>query len=201
MLQEFIEAKEKGRVLYKKGLLLDTPGWSDFIELMHYKFNNPSGYPWDDQLMSHLLPNGERKATDILIYNKMDPVIFKAVEYTGDTFVNNDIKKAQPLIDYFMPLYKNFQIKALINFVGNESKYWAHKDDHDVISWHCIGQMEWRIYPHLPDEHVDQVEVMNMPYETYLLDPGDVLFCPRGIGHQVFMPEPRASLILQAFSS
>jgi ribosomal protein L16 Arg81 hydroxylase len=58
--------------------------------------------------------------------------------------------------------------------------------------------MEWRIYPNLKDENIDQIKVKDEPYESYILEPGDVIYVPTGMGHQVVVSEPRASLILQA---
>jgi hypothetical protein len=127
----------------------------------------------------------------------MDPVIFKAVQYAdgnyGDNFIN-----AQPMIDLLSPIFPRFEIKAILNLVGGESEYWAHVDDHEVVSWHCQGTMEWRIYPNLKDENIDQIKVKDEPYESYILEPGDVIYVPTGMGHQVVVSEPRASLILQA---
>jgi quercetin dioxygenase-like cupin family protein len=33
------------------------------------------------------------------------------------------------------------------------------------------------------------------PYESYILNPGDILFVPSGIVHQVVITEPRASIL------
>lgn len=198
MIDDLLKAKKENKVYFGKGVLSQTPDWAAFIRLMDRKFNNPSGYAWDDQLMSHLLPNGERKATDILIYNKMDPVIFKAVECVDGQIIDNQIPEGQPFVDILSSVFKNFHLKAIINFIGNESKYWIHKDDHYVISWGCIGNVEWKIYPDTPEDQMENLRTSN-DYVSYILGPGDILFCPKGAIHEVNITEPRASLIFQAF--
>lgn len=182
ILEEILDAKNRHVVYFGKGVLSNTPDWSAFIRLMDKKFNNPAGFDWDEKLVKN-----KTVATDIMIYNKLDPVIFKAVECVDGQIVDHQIPEAQPFIDILSSTFKNFHLKAIINFVGNESNYWVHKDDHYVLSWGCIGKTEWRIYS---DSNT---------YETYILEPGDIIFCPRDILHEVVITEPRASLIFQGF--
>ena len=41
---------------------------------------------------------------------------------------------------------KNISAKMVLNFVGNESVYDIHKDIQYVISFQCIGNIEYRIF-------------------------------------------------------
>ena len=56
--------------------------------------------------------------------------------------------------------------------------------------------MEWRVYPDLElDLNQPPPTKVNSDYVSYFLNPGDLLFSPKGIIHQVVIPEPRASII------
>jgi hypothetical protein len=200
MLDDFIKAKSENKVCFKKNLLPNTPKWNDFFDLMTKKYHSPfnmneTSIPPKNIITSYL-EDGSNGATDIMLYTKMDPVIFRAVQYWDGSYGKNDID-ATIMIDYFKTLFTSFEIKAIMNMIGGESEYQVHKDDHDVISWHCEGTMEWRIYPNLGDGNIDQFKVKEEPYESYILEPGDVIFVPSGTGHQVVISSPRASLILQ----
>ena len=39
----------------------------------------------------------------------------------------------------------------------------------------------------------------DQPYESYILNPGDILFVPGGIVHQVVVTEPRASILFNCY--
>lgn len=199
MLNDFIKAREENKVCFKKGLLNNTPQWIDFLNLMTKKFHKTEKIPYDDvwRIKSE---NRWIDGTDIMIYNKMDPVIFKAVEYKDGNYGDNMID-ASPMIDLFAPIFPRFEIKAILNLIGSESEYWVHKDDHEVISWHCQGKMEWKIYhSEAENELWKQHENIKIeaPYDSYILEPGDVIYVPTGTIHEVVASEPRASLILQA---
>jgi hypothetical protein len=200
MLNDFIKAREEKKICFKKNLLPNTPKWNDFFNLMTKKFNTPfdmkESYVPEERMITSRLEDGSPGATNIMLYNKMDPVIFQAVQYKDGNFGHNDID-ATELIEFIKPLFPSFELKAIMNMIGGESEYWVHKDDHDVISWHCEGTMEWRIYPNLRDENIDQIKVKDEPYDSYILEPGDVIYVPAWTGHQVVTPSPRASIILQ----
>lgn len=198
MIEEFTKAVKEHRPYHWKSALVDTPNWADFINLLNLKFNNPTAYPWDERLLSKLLPNGENKPSDILIYSKLDPVVFRAIEYSHGEYINNQMDSATKFTELLKDLFPSHQIKAIFNFVGNESKYWIHKDDHEVVSWHCVGQVEWRIYHDLNPEDYDQLELQGKDYEAFILNPGDLFYVPKDTAHQVLVSQPRASLILQS---
>lgn len=199
MLENFIKARQENKVHLEKNLLPNTPQWIDFLNLMTKKYNNAARQEYDD---SWRVKSEDRwiEGTDIMIYNKMDPVIFKAIQYSDGHYGDNLID-ASPLVNLLSPIFSRFEVKAIINFIGSESEYWVHKDDHEVVSWHCQGKMEWRIYPSEAENELwkqEQHMKIESPYDSYILEPGDVIYVPTGTIHEVVTPEPRASLILQA---
>jgi hypothetical protein len=169
-----------------RGLFNHTPSWDPFIEALNYNYSNVKDeFIWNDKLIKK-----DGYSTNILIYNELDPVVF-----------NVPPKIFPEIYKMFMMfsevLGEELSVKAIMNFVGSESSYWIHKDNHHVISWNCIGKIEWRIYKDLEDSELNSLELPNRHYESYVLNPGDVLFCPKGVAHQVVSSEPRASLIFQ----
>ena len=193
IIENFIQNK---KVLHVKNAINPCPDWSDFIEVLNKKFNNPSGSSPDPRLVFKVGENGKSEQTDILVYNKFDPVIFNVVDYAHGQFASNDMPAAHNFSNIFKNIFPHHAIKAIINFVGNEYKYWVHKDDHEVISWHCIGQMEWRIYEDIDDSRLNSQNFEGLNYNSYIVNPGDILYVPAGVAHSVLTEGPRASLIL-----
>lgn len=199
MIENFIKARQENKVHLEKGLLPNTPQWIDFLNLMTKKFNKSKTHPYDSKWREDSTDRWI-DGTDIMIYNRMDPVIFKAVKYSEGKYDDNLID-ASSLVDLFSSIFPRFEIKAILNLIGEESEYWVHKDDHEVISWHCQGKMEWRIYSNEAEQELWKQEKhmkIEAPYQSYILEPGDVIYVPTGTIHEVCASEPRASLILQA---
>jgi ribosomal protein L16 Arg81 hydroxylase len=200
-MQELIDSINNKKIFLAKGLLKNTPEWKDFIELLSNKYNTPSTYEWHEQLVKNLYKDLEDRPTDILISRSLDPIVFRVVEFNDNNYILNEMPKASSFVELFSNIFKHYQIKAIMNFVGNESMYSAHKDDHDVVSWHCIGTMEWRIYPDFSEEEgQDPYIIGDKPYDSYILEPGDVIYIPKNTAHRVVVENPRASLILQTYN-
>lgn len=194
--EKLVRSIEKKQIFHLKNAMLPSPTWENFIDTLNTKFNEPDGSVPDPRVISKIDKQGVTRPTDILIYNKLDPVIFKVVEYSNNQFLHNHMKHAENFSNSFKDIFPHHTIKAIINFVGNEYKYWVHKDDYDVLSWHCIGQMEWRIYSGVEDYKLDTQDFEELNYVSYILNPGDLIYVPAGTVHSVATSEPRASLIL-----
>lgn len=174
VLEGIKEAKRNKSVYLLRNFMPDVPTWADFIENLNYKANS--------ETKSHGFTT-EKRIQDVVIYNNLDLFVSHAAE-DGDI---HGFPQLQSFIDYFKKDFgfDFFNIKSLINFVGGEADYWIHSDEHDVISWHCIGEVEWKIYKDGP----------NSEPISFKLNPGDLLFCPQGIFHEIVAKEPRASLV------
>ena len=184
----FVLAKQSNDAVLIKNIFSNTPSWDDFINNLNQKFNSEKTIDIYDK----------RFHNNVLFYNKLDPISFTKIRSAED-YSNNIIEKSFPIYEIINNL--NIQIsyvKSILNFVGNEADYYIHADHHDVISWHCIGQVEWRIYKGLEQQNPPPSET-NEPYESYILSPGDVLFVPGGIVHQVVVTEPRASILFNIY--
>jgi len=179
-------AKKNNKVLFFNKAITNVPDWNSFINNLNYKFNNKK---------NDLMFEDERMINDVLVYNKMDPCAFNILK---DNTELNTIIEAEHVLVIFNEIMglESSCVKSLINFVGNEAKYYIHADEHDVLSWHCIGQVEWRIYPNMIlDKNIDPPTDVDEPYDSYVLNPGDVLYVPKGVIHQVVAEHPRASII------
>lgn len=187
--KEILDAKQSNEIVLFRNILPVVPSWDEFISNLNYKFNTKKTIDIYD----------ERFAGDVLIYNRLDPISFTKPTIRNP-YLLNIIDKTLDVYNLLTKISNNniSYIKSIINFVGNESKYYIHSDNHDVISWHCIGQVEWRIYKTLEQEHPPSTETSE-PYESYILNPGDVLFVPGGIVHQVVVTEPRASILFNIY--
>jgi hypothetical protein len=181
-----LEAKRSEQVLFFKNIMPATPSWGDFIQDLNINYNNNVIFDSSDKRFNN----------SVLIYNKLDPISFINTFLIKINSINL-INKLDGICNLANSIDVGY-IKSIINFVGNESKYYIHADSHDVISWHCIGSVEWRIYKTLKQENPPPIE-SSEPYESYILNPGDILFVPSGIVHQVVVTEPRASILLNCY--
>jgi len=186
IVEKIKDAKKNNKVLFFDKAITNVPNWNSFINNLNYKFNKKK---------EHFLFEDKRMINDVLIYNKMDPSTFNILEESTES---NTIIEAENVLKIFNEIMEleSGCVKSLINFVGNEAKYYIHADEHDVFSWHCIGQVEWRIYPNIIlDKNIDPPTDVDEPYESYILNPGDVLYVPKGVVHQVIVNQPRASIV------
>jgi hypothetical protein len=175
------QAKKNKEVLLLRGMLPDVPSWNDILENLSNRFKIQECASIQDS----------RMINDVLIYNKLDPQVFMAPDQTAFSHAANAVNIFNQLMDFSCSC-----IRSLINFVGNEAQYYIHADGHDVISWHCVGSIEWRIYTDASLENFSepQTEITDN-YDSYILRPGDVMYVPSGIVHKVVPFEPRVSLI------
>ncbi len=167
-------------VLDHKPLILENiyptvPSWERVLKNIDYTYNN--------------------NKKSISIYNKMDLICFNALAsvVSEDGTIYYDHNGLIPESDYLVKTLNEVigkeavGGKALINLVSNEADYWMHADDHDVISWQVLGKVEYRFS--------ESKEAK--PYLIHVLNPGDVVYIPTGVFHEVSILEPRATYIFQ----
>jgi uncharacterized RmlC-like cupin family protein len=171
----FNKARENKTPLLFKNFFSDVPKWQDFI-------NNLNNKAHSEQLMNY---SHGKNLNDVAIYNYLDPFVAFAATQENE----NGLIGLKTVSDFLIKNLKInfFNIKSIINFAGYEADYYKHEDPNDVISWHCIGTVEWRIYG--KDD-----------YKSYILEPGDIFYCPKGTVHQIVVSEPRASIVMDYFN-
>lgn len=73
-----------------------------------------------------------------------------------------------------------------------------HFDNHDVLVVQCEGRKTWKVFDPLvelplPDQHFDvREEQLGPPIAEYVLEPGDVLYLPRGYVHVAMTDDLRS---------
>jgi hypothetical protein len=194
----FKDAQDKTKVVFLKSFIKDNPTWDNFIDSITKKYNDKNLMnPWSND-ERYVQNNG--KQTDIFIYNKLDLQVWNVVcpDGNGGILGLDSFPEADVFYKYFVEVTESdrWGIKSLINFAGCEANYNAHKDLQDVISWQCVDTVEYRIYENFDSEYERPLDVSNKKYDSYLLEPGDVIFLPKGVIHEVFPHNARATLIM-----
>lgn len=75
---------------------------------------------------------------------------------------------------------------AIINLSDAENVTYRHNDRTHNMYVQCIGSVTWRIYKSLDSNEFDQ-------YDLY---PGDAIWVPAGVSHEVLAKEPRAAITI-----
>ena len=201
MKQEFVEALKEKKVLFLKSYMKKNPSWQNFIELIDYQYNNPP-----------TITNGE--FDDVFIYNHGKNTQMYSGSKNGHPLSLNlwyiyhkdssadisnkfyDMPYIQDFIVDFAP--DSFAVKSIINLAGNEFYGQVHKDPQDVVSWCCVGSVEYRVYEDVPGSeyscNIDNTD--DLKYDSYIMEPGDVILVPAGTIHQAICHEPRASILI-----
>jgi mannose-6-phosphate isomerase-like protein (cupin superfamily) len=73
---------------------------------------------------------------------------------------------------------------AIVNFSNAENVTNRHNDLTHNFYVQCIGSVIWKIY--------DALDSLN--FKEYTLQPGDAIFVPAGVSHEVVALEPRAAI-------
>jgi hypothetical protein len=171
----FEKAVADHKPLILENIYSDVPSWDRVLKNIDYAYNT------------------EKK--NISIYNQMDLICFNALASVvlrdGSIFYDHNglIPESDSLVKTLNEVIGKDAVggKALINLVSNEADYWMHADDHDVISWQVLGKVEYRFS--------ESKEAK--PYLIHVLNPGDVVYIPTGVFHEVSILEPRATYIFQ----
>jgi hypothetical protein len=204
-----IEASNKdNKVLFLKGFMKNSPEWKDFIGLIDHQYNNPLVTESTRRVYENsktivngpsFILNNKEQSTNMYSMKNLDLHILFVKQINGVDHEWYDM----PHIDTFLSVFgkKNIQntVKSLINFTGNSLIGNIHSDKQDVASWTCAGEVEYRIYDVDKNEtrnHISFEEAESIPYESYKMQSGDVIYMPRGTFHQAIAHSPRASLIL-----
>ena len=100
-----------------------------------------------------------------------------------DLFSPEVMEKLQPLCDAYRSAHggRFTGIFSIVSFTSNEPSTGVHHDPVDVFYVECIGRVRWR-FPEL--------------LLSYELKPGDAVFVPAGVKHEVVSLTPRAAFSL-----
>ena len=190
---EMIKCRSEIKPLYIPGGHNFKMGWEEYMGILANVRSEieifcrcDSHIHSDKRFVGH-----DEDGRSILLYNKFDPVIFGV-----NRLSENIIKAEEYLKSIGIPLPG---FKLISNFVGYENTYGVHPDPHDVISFNLLGNVEYRIFYNVAekDYHTNTEEY---EYTSYLLRPGDMIYMPKGLVHQVVVSEPRITLVADFYS-
>ena len=186
MHQKIKEAKESQNFAVFRSYCTNSPTWSDVVELMYKSCNSPTTMLSDDN---------RNVSGTMMVYNRLDPIIYGALDFPESGIYKKFVENEGVLNEIFDHSLLTCTPKVIANFIGNEANgYYVHADDHDVLLWHCEGQVEWRIYKDISKSDLG-ITSSDADYESIILNPGDLIFCPSELAHQVVVSEPRASFV------
>jgi ribosomal protein L16 Arg81 hydroxylase len=149
------------------------------------------------------------KSQDPSSIAKLNICHFYESYYKGHTLVTCNIhERWEPIAEIANALFKEFGCKISTHLYptpAHSQGFGAHWDDHDIFALQLEGEKEWALYnggPKTPrlnaydrDSPRQSIEDPGEPYQTILLEAGDLLYFPRGVIHRAKAQE-KASLHL-----
>lgn len=202
------ESNRTGEPLFLKGFMKKSPNWGDFVGLINHQYNNPLVTSSTEEMYRNskatgtgpkLFLNKNNQSTNMYSIENLDMHVLFVKQINGVEHEWYDM----PYLDDFLSVFgkTNMQntVKSLINFAGNEFSGNIHSDKQDVVSWTCVGEIEYRIYKVGSEESRTQISIddaVGLEYKSYIMQSGDVIYMPKGTFHQAIAHSPRASLIL-----
>ena len=176
----FQECKEKNIPYLFKSICNETPSWEEFIAHINDQYHNkriavvPSN------------PYRERFIRGVLFKN---PLYLNVLEPSSQWY--KTIDSFFDLFNQIIP-YRGFALSAYINFSKEEPSEF-HFDETDNLYWQCIGETDWEFYVN-KKRSFDNLEKFEKEYIKFKVSPGDVVYIPRGMMHNVKTSGPRGAL-------
>lgn len=161
------ECRNSKKVYVFKNMFEDTLSWQNFINHLNYAFNDKNfkgGNSGSREIVNGV--NFWQKLT-LTVENPSTEYYVCLNEY----------------IDKFKEIHSNQYENCftVISFTNAEPTTNKHSDPVDVFYLQGIGSVVWNIYS-------------NDVIEEHTLSPGDVIFVPSGIDHEILSLSPRAAI-------
>lgn len=160
------ENKKNGTTFVIKNFCTEVPSWDDFIQYIEESSYEASWF--SDPLPEYDLKLGGKVVGNILI--KQDLYLyFGAHRHVGNS---------QRIEEEFQTFRPGFAIANLyVNLSSKIDNIPPHVDPLDNFYWQCQGTVEW---------------VANG--NTYVIEPGDLVYIPAKTSHAVNFSVPRAAI-------
>ena len=141
--------------------------WQDFIDNINTSYAEESDQPEKSGIKFGKMGN-------VRFYDRLTMVIDYASKfpYTGLDKITNQISS------YGLNIIATMSLISLTNHEETTSK---HSDQYDVFYLQCIGSVRWSVW----DNDVEN---------TFVLNPGDFIFVPSHLTHEVKSLSPRSAL-------
>lgn len=161
--KELSDYKKNNKVFVLKSLFEDLPSWESVLDQLNYSI----------KLVGEDLGNkGSKEIVGAVnFWNRLTLTVERpSSEYIKE--IDNFISK----LDNIYPGHCGHFL--IISFTDSEPTTGKHNDPVDVIYVQCIGKVVWNIYD-------------NKIHSRYELNPGDAIFVPAGIDHEIESLGPR----------
>ena len=149
-----------------RSIFTDLPSWEDFFNHM------------GDAIETKDYSGGNYGSKEVIgkvnFWSKLTMTIEEpSTKYYKNLNVYANI--LQELQDYKLNGYF-----CAVSLTNKEATTGPHNDPIDVIYLQCIGSVKWKIYKDIAQE--------------YILNPGDAIYVPAQLMHEVFSLTPRAAI-------
>lgn len=180
---EIQKAAEELRAIYLPNYIDSYPQkWDQFIQFLDFSYKQADPIQTEEQKNAFMSGGRVRKGS-IQIWGYMT-MLPEHPASKPDIFpeVKQMIDKVEE--DYGKKIRSSF---ALLNFSNAENITGRHDDKTHNMYFQCIGSVTWKIYDNLTAES---------GYTEYNLYPGDAIWVPSGISHEVEAHCPRTAITL-----
>jgi mannose-6-phosphate isomerase-like protein (cupin superfamily) len=166
VIDTIFKNKQNGTTCVIKNFCNDVPSWDEFIEYLDEATHQPSSFP--DPLPQYDLNLGGKVVGNTLI--KQNFYIYIAP--------HRNIGNSERIIQEFSFIHPWFGIGNLyVNLSSTIDNVPFHSDALDNFYWQCQGSVQWEANGN-----------------TYVVEPGDLVFIPAKTSHAVNFSGPRAAV-------
>lgn len=172
---KFLKAKIEKTGVFIENAYKDVPSWTEFLKCIFEEIQIPN--PKLAEVMIYGSDVNERPVGNVII---TEDYYFSPL--TGD--IDKYFKTVVPLKNYFKDvLGLHFGLAGPKVSIGPRYVA-AHHDHWDAFTLQCQGTTTWILTNPDTKERVE-----------YFMNPGDILFFPKEVLHEISCTEPRAGLI------
>ena len=163
------------------------PSWFDFLNCIYEEWQQPT----DSELAPMVSKNNEELTGTVIVGKNLYINALNGIN--NGSYVREKFKKYFPEI-FKMTIKLEVESGIALNLSGPKIcigpyQNWSHKDSWPAFSLQCQGKTIWT----LSDKSLMEKDPIEYK-ETFEMNPGDFLFFPEGMYHQIEVSAPRASL-------
>ena len=177
------KAIDERRIHVFKNPFPDLPKWEKFMPVLHsYMARDQLQFP-DENVLDRNNLNTPYLSFQLRC-RFWSRLTFQL--YDGEDPLENHIPELMPVLEWARSQYGERGVAntfALVSLIANRGQIGhKHEDYIDQFQWQCIGTSIWRTGDNLESEN--------------LIEPGDFIFVPKNIQHEIETVTPRAVINL-----
>lgn len=182
MSVDLVSAANEGKHLFLPGYAKAYPGeWVEFINFLSDCYSMREPNDWETSHKEEFMKGGRVRRGAVQIWGYMT---FFPENPDNRWFENYDAMKAQIQADYGGKQPRSSF--CVINLSPSENITNRHNDLTHNLYVQCIGKVTWKIYESLTSPE----------FVSYELEPGDAIWVPFGVSHEVVAKTPRTAITI-----